>query len=188
MLTRQFEKGMGAEAVSLNAKYVQAEKFRRSGYANITSSATYTGGVVRQYGRLSFSRVFDAGHTGMLALLRHYLSQKDVHESNLFSGQCLRPREKPSTRSSCAPCLTRTSQQVRCQRYKTTTEKKIHIKARDQRLALNSRTCCHHRPRLALWHREFMDDKSEMLQAFGFGNIAKGVLTFDKNRKSYWGW
>jgi hypothetical protein len=56
---------MGAEAVSLAAEYSHADKFRASGYANITTNATYTGGVVRQYGRFSFSRVFDAGHGGM---------------------------------------------------------------------------------------------------------------------------
>ncbi|TVY94449.1 Carboxypeptidase S1-like protein A [Lachnellula willkommii] len=36
--------------------------FTAAGYANISTNATYEGGVVRQHGNLSFSRVFDAAH------------------------------------------------------------------------------------------------------------------------------
>ena len=36
--------------------------FPASGYANIVVNDSYIGGVVRQYGNLSFSRIYDAGH------------------------------------------------------------------------------------------------------------------------------
>ncbi|KAL9081169.1 MAG: hypothetical protein Q9157_000260 [Trypethelium eluteriae] len=54
---------LGGEAISLNASYPDATNFRASGYENITTNETYTGGVVRQYGNFSFSRVFESGHT-----------------------------------------------------------------------------------------------------------------------------
>lgn len=42
--------------------YPSASSFRAAGYANITTNASYTGGVVRQHGNVSFSRVFQSGH------------------------------------------------------------------------------------------------------------------------------
>lgn len=55
---------MGAEALSLAAKYPSAEQFHSAGYTAIRTNASYTGGVVRQQGRsLSFSRVFQSGHS-----------------------------------------------------------------------------------------------------------------------------
>ncbi|QIW99450.1 hypothetical protein AMS68_004968 [Peltaster fructicola] len=39
-----------------------AEAFPRAGYAEIVVNASYVGGSVRQYGNLSFSRIYDAGH------------------------------------------------------------------------------------------------------------------------------
>jgi hypothetical protein len=57
--------GMGGEQVSLAIQSSSATSFSAAGYANISTNATYVGGVVRQYGNLSFSRVFDAGHQGI---------------------------------------------------------------------------------------------------------------------------
>ncbi|KAI9663280.1 MAG: hypothetical protein M1821_008328 [Bathelium mastoideum] len=54
---------LAGEAVSLNVTYPDATNFRASGYENITTNDTYVGGVVRQYGNFSFSRIFDAGHS-----------------------------------------------------------------------------------------------------------------------------
>jgi carboxypeptidase C (cathepsin A) len=57
---------LGGEAISLavaaqtSASY--ASRFPAAGYAPIITNASYVGGVVRQYGNLSFSRVYDAGH------------------------------------------------------------------------------------------------------------------------------
>lgn len=36
--------------------------FRAAGYSNITTNTSFTGGVVRQVSKLSFSRIFEAGH------------------------------------------------------------------------------------------------------------------------------
>lgn len=57
----------GGQAISLavaaetNSSY--ASKFRAAGYAPIITNASFIGGVVRQYGNLSFSRIYDAGHS-----------------------------------------------------------------------------------------------------------------------------
>ncbi len=39
-----------------------ADGFPAAGYAQIVPNKTYVGGVVRQYGNLSFSRIYNAGH------------------------------------------------------------------------------------------------------------------------------
>ncbi|KAF1998296.1 carboxypeptidase S1, partial [Amniculicola lignicola CBS 123094] len=40
-----------------------ANNFPAAGYADIIVNSSYVGGQVRQYGNLSFSRIYDAGHT-----------------------------------------------------------------------------------------------------------------------------
>ncbi|KAL3455180.1 Alpha/Beta hydrolase protein [Aspergillus heterothallicus] len=55
---------LGGENVSLSIDHKDAAAFQSSGYAKLTTNATYTGGVVRQHGNLSFTRVFEAGHEG----------------------------------------------------------------------------------------------------------------------------
>ena len=54
----------GGEAVSFSiaAQSPAYNAFYSSGYADIVVNSTYVGGVVRQYGNLSFSRIYDAGH------------------------------------------------------------------------------------------------------------------------------
>jgi Serine carboxypeptidase len=42
--------------------YPGAASFRAAGYSPITTNDTYQGGLVRQHGNMSFSRVFEAGH------------------------------------------------------------------------------------------------------------------------------
>jgi hypothetical protein len=66
--------GYGGEAVSLAINSSMTESFHTAGYANLTTNFGYLGGVVRQAGSLSFSRVFEAGHEGMSprALLSAY--------------------------------------------------------------------------------------------------------------------
>lgn len=58
----------GGEAVSLavaqnttSGNY--STRFAQAGYAPIITNSTYIGGAVRQYGNLSFSRIYDAGHS-----------------------------------------------------------------------------------------------------------------------------
>ena len=53
---------IGGEDVSLAIPWDNQEKFASAGYAPILTNATYEGGLVRQYGNLSFTRVFQAGH------------------------------------------------------------------------------------------------------------------------------
>ncbi|KAL8988181.1 MAG: hypothetical protein Q9169_008598 [Polycauliona sp. 2 TL-2023] len=56
------DNGVGAETVSLQIPYSGRSSFNSAGYAPIVTNSTYNGGVVRQYGNLSFARVFQAGH------------------------------------------------------------------------------------------------------------------------------
>ncbi|KAL3488298.1 Alpha/Beta hydrolase protein [Aspergillus germanicus] len=52
----------GGEEVSLQVDYSDAAKFRAAGYAPMHTNASYVGGLVRQHGNFSFTRVFEAGH------------------------------------------------------------------------------------------------------------------------------
>jgi len=58
---------LGGEAISLavaaDTSPSYASLFPAAGYAPIIVNTTYIGGVVRQYGNLSFSRIYDAGHS-----------------------------------------------------------------------------------------------------------------------------
>ncbi|KAH7342924.1 Alpha/Beta hydrolase protein [Rhexocercosporidium sp. MPI-PUGE-AT-0058] len=58
---------LGGEAISLAVAAATspayASIFPESGYAPIIVNTSYIGGVVRQYGNLSFSRIYDAGHS-----------------------------------------------------------------------------------------------------------------------------
>jgi hypothetical protein len=42
--------------------YPSAPSFRTAGYADLQTNGSYVGGLVRQHGNVSFSRVFQAGH------------------------------------------------------------------------------------------------------------------------------
>lgn len=55
---------LGGEAVSFSvaAQSPAHTPFYSAGYADIVVNSSYVGGVVRQYGNLSFSRIYDAGH------------------------------------------------------------------------------------------------------------------------------
>ena len=56
----------GGERVSLavaqEAGSGYAEKFAEAGYAPLIAHNSYIGGEVRQYGNLSFRRIYQAGH------------------------------------------------------------------------------------------------------------------------------
>lgn len=55
---------LGGEAVSFSvaAQSATYTPFYSAGYADIVTNDSYVGGAVRQYGNLSFSRIYDAGH------------------------------------------------------------------------------------------------------------------------------
>jgi carboxypeptidase C (cathepsin A) len=55
---------LGGQAVSFSiaAQSPGYTPFYSAGYADIVVNNTYVGGAVRQYGNLSFSRIYDAGH------------------------------------------------------------------------------------------------------------------------------
>ncbi|KAL3480550.1 Alpha/Beta hydrolase protein [Aspergillus californicus] len=55
---------LGGENISLSINHQQASAFQTSGYEDLITNDTYNGGVVRQHGNLSFTRVFEAGHAG----------------------------------------------------------------------------------------------------------------------------
>ncbi|RAR01961.1 carboxypeptidase s1 [Stemphylium lycopersici] len=52
----------GGELLSLAIPYDNATLFAEAGYAPVVVNDTYIGGQVRQYGNLSFTRVYEAGH------------------------------------------------------------------------------------------------------------------------------
>ncbi|KAM5463183.1 hypothetical protein MauCBS54593_007593 [Microsporum audouinii] len=52
----------GGELSSLAINYTDTQNFHNAGYAGIQVNSSYIGGQVRQYGNLSFSRVYEAGH------------------------------------------------------------------------------------------------------------------------------
>lgn len=55
---------LGGEAISFSiaAQSSTYAPFYSAGYADIVVNGTYVGGASRQYGNLSFSRIYDAGH------------------------------------------------------------------------------------------------------------------------------
>lgn len=72
----------------LHTNYPSSTAFRESGYENITTNASYTGGVVRQFEGFSFSRVFEGSHSGsalptisLLRLLQSFCHPLSMSES-----------------------------------------------------------------------------------------------------------
>lgn len=53
---------IGGEAASLAINYSATAQFHAAGYEPIQTNSSYVGGLVRQFGNLSFSRIFQAGH------------------------------------------------------------------------------------------------------------------------------
>ncbi|KAK7180819.1 carboxypeptidase S1 [Paraphaeosphaeria sporulosa] len=54
----------GGELLSLAINYSNTENYHSAGYAPVQVNESYIGGQVRQYGNLSFTRVYEAGHEG----------------------------------------------------------------------------------------------------------------------------
>jgi hypothetical protein len=51
------------ENASLHIPFHGTKSFADSGYADIVTNSSYNGGLVREHGGLSFSRVYQAGHS-----------------------------------------------------------------------------------------------------------------------------
>ncbi|KAJ4414932.1 hypothetical protein N0V82_007645 [Gnomoniopsis sp. IMI 355080] len=76
---------IGGEAVSLAINYSSTAQFHAAGYEPVQVNSTYEGGLVRQYGNLSFTRVFQAGHEvpswqpeTALAIFNRALGNRDI--------------------------------------------------------------------------------------------------------------
>ena len=54
---------MGGEDVSVAVPFKDQAKFKAAGYTEVKTNSSYVGGVVRQHGSFSFTRVFQAGHS-----------------------------------------------------------------------------------------------------------------------------
>lgn len=52
----------GGESISLNIPYTREHKFRGAGYAKLQTNESFVGGLVRQHGNFSFTRVYQSGH------------------------------------------------------------------------------------------------------------------------------
>ncbi|KAH7074774.1 Alpha/Beta hydrolase protein [Paraphoma chrysanthemicola] len=52
----------GGELLSLAIPFTNATSFASAGYSDVVVNSSYVGGQVRQYGNLSFTRVYEAGH------------------------------------------------------------------------------------------------------------------------------
>lgn len=77
--------GLGGEQISLAIQSSSSASFRAAGYASISTNDSYVGGVVRQHGNLSFSRVFDAGHQGMALSLFFLPLPQQIIVANVIS-------------------------------------------------------------------------------------------------------
>lgn len=85
----------GGELVSLSINHTAREAFAAAGYADIATNDSYTGGMVRQHGNLSFARVFQAGHDMVshqpetaLAIFNRALFDRDIATGLQPTGEC----------------------------------------------------------------------------------------------------
>lgn len=71
----------GGERISLAIKSSITAQFQKARYADILTNATNSGGSVRQYGSLSFSRIYGAGHESEIEDLRAFVDFLTDHRS-----------------------------------------------------------------------------------------------------------
>ncbi|KUJ21338.1 alpha/beta-hydrolase [Mollisia scopiformis] len=69
---------IGGEKTSLAIPWSSKNEFASAGYQPIYLSKTYVAGQVRQYGNFSFSRVYQAGHQGILLFSHSILSTSQL--------------------------------------------------------------------------------------------------------------
>jgi len=56
--------GYGGEDVSKAIEWKHKADFNNAGYTNLVVNSSYVGGQTRQYGNLSFTRIYESGHEG----------------------------------------------------------------------------------------------------------------------------
>ncbi|KAF4462693.1 serine-type carboxypeptidase Z precursor [Fusarium albosuccineum] len=85
---------IGAENVTLAMDLPSSNSFRSAGYAPLTTNSSYQGGLVREHGNLSFSRIFQAGHgvsayqpETMYRVFERALSRRDVATGEVVLSQ-----------------------------------------------------------------------------------------------------
>ncbi|KAK1055897.1 hypothetical protein LTR74_015330 [Friedmanniomyces endolithicus] len=78
---------LGGEALSLQANWTGAGDFRAAGYEYIHTNRSYSGGVVRQHGNLSFSRVFESGHDAKQPETNFQIFNRALFNKDIASGR-----------------------------------------------------------------------------------------------------
>ncbi|KAK0278736.1 hypothetical protein LTR35_009000 [Friedmanniomyces endolithicus] len=78
---------LGGEALSLQANWTGAGDFRAAGYEYIHTNPSYSGGVVRQHGNLSFSRVFESGHDAKEPETNFQIFNRALFNKDIASGR-----------------------------------------------------------------------------------------------------
>jgi Serine carboxypeptidase len=87
---------IGGENVSLHIPWTGQANFQESGYTGIQVNESYVGGQVRQYGNLSFARVYEAGHEvpayqpeTAYEIFRRVMNNLDVATGQVTTGPAL---------------------------------------------------------------------------------------------------
>ncbi|KAE9375155.1 carboxypeptidase S1 [Stipitochalara longipes BDJ] len=78
----------GGENVSLNIEHPEQDRFKSAGYENIQTNGSYVGGMVRQAGPISFSRVFQAGHLvpAFQPETAYRIFMRTIHDQDVATG------------------------------------------------------------------------------------------------------
>lgn len=94
----------GGELLSLAIDYEFSQEFHAAGYTPVIVNETYIGGQVRQYGNLSFTRVYQAGHEvpayqpeTAYKIFTRALFNKDVATGKVDTANCNYSTEGPSS-------------------------------------------------------------------------------------------
>jgi carboxypeptidase C (cathepsin A) len=106
-----------------------------AGYAPIVSNASYVGGVVRQFGNLSFSRIYDAGHLvpayqpeTMFTVFARIIEGTDIGTGNLIDLSTFASGgDVNSTHSNSAPAMAEPTCYLRAMNATCNTDQKNMI-------------------------------------------------------------
>lgn len=81
--------GYGGEDLSLSLEFPSSEAFQAAGYESIFTNSSYDGGLVRQSGNLSFSRIFQSGHgvAGYQPETMYHVFERAMSKRNIATGK-----------------------------------------------------------------------------------------------------